>query len=221
MIFATLVFGIASHVTADRGSRDRRRLRQAMAALGLMAIAGGVAIASNDTLRATFADRAKVEQEYDGGETGRFGNQKRSIPLLIERPFGLGPFRFPMYFTIQPHNSYIGAFADGGWIGGFAFLVLVGATSIIALQLAFRRSPLVWQAQVVGPALLALFLQALQIDIDHWRFVFLMLGAIWGMRSALASAARDITPSPVHARARRRRSAAGQSGCMNVRSTSA
>ena len=34
------------------------------------------------------------------------------------------------------------------------------------------------------PAALGFFLQALQIDIDHWRFVFLMIGAIWGMESA-------------------------------------
>ena len=49
----------------------------------------------------------------------------------IEKPLGFGPFRFPLYFTLQPHNSYVGAFADAGWIGGFAFLLLVGASTII------------------------------------------------------------------------------------------
>ena len=190
MIFATGLFGVSSFWTAEPHSQDRRRLRRSVAALALLLVAGGVVIASNDTLRETFTDRAKVEQEYDGGETGRFGNQKRSIPMLIERPFGLGPFRFPMYFSLQPHNSYIGAFSDGGWIGGFAFILLVGASTVIALQLAFARSPFIRQAQVVCPALLGFFLQALQIDIDHWRFFFLMLGAVWGMRSALASLTR-------------------------------
>jgi hypothetical protein len=25
------------------------------------------------------------------------------------------------------------------------------------------------------------FLQALQIDIDHWRYFFIYLGAVWGL----------------------------------------
>jgi hypothetical protein len=51
-------------------------------------------------------------------------------------------------------------------------------TSFLASRLAFTRSPFLWNAQAVTPALMSLFLQALQIDIDHWRFLFLMLGAV-------------------------------------------
>jgi hypothetical protein len=120
--------------------------------------------------------------------------------MLIERPFGFGPFRFPLYFTLQPHNSYVGAFADAGWIGGFSFLILVGVSTLLAFRLMFLQSPFLRQAQVVAPALLGFFMQAMQIDIDHWRFVFLMLGAVWGMQSALSAAtsarARDLRLEP-------------------------
>ncbi len=29
--------------------------------------------------------------------------------------------------------------------------------------------------------MIGLFLQGFQIDIDHWRFVFFLLGAVWGL----------------------------------------
>ena len=128
--------------------------------------------------------RAQLTQEYDGGETGRFGNQKRSISLLLDAPLGLGPFRFPTYFNLQPHNSYIGAFSDAGWAGGLCFFMLVLSTSFLGIRMCIKKSPVIRHAQVVTPAALGFFLQALQIDIDHWRFVFLMIGVIWGMESA-------------------------------------
>jgi hypothetical protein len=182
MIAATFIMGVSTYLTGDKIAR--RRVRRSLGVLALLAGVGVGVVAATPVLRETITERAKLEQDYDG-ENGRFGNQKRSIPMLIERPLGFGPFRFPMHFTLQPHNSYIGAFADGGWIGGFAFLLLVAASSVITVRLLFLRSPLLRQAQVIGPALIGFFLQALQIDIDHWRFVFLMVGAVWGMQSAL------------------------------------
>ena len=182
MIFAVLALGVSTYMTSvDRIMK--RRILHSVAALGLLVVAGAVVVMTSDALRETVLDRAKLQQEYDGGETGRFGNQQRSIPMLLDRPLGFGPFRFPVYFGLQPHNSYIGAFADAGWVGGFAFLCLILTTSFLALRLAFQRSPMTQCAQVVCPAVLGLFLQALQIDIDHWRFIFLMIGAVWGMES--------------------------------------
>lgn len=198
-IVSTLLMGTSTYVTAEDGF-IRKRVRRSVLAMILLIGAAGVVIASTPTLRDTVTDRVKLQQDYDAGETGRFGNQIRSINMLIERPFGFGPYRFPLYYTLQPHNSYVGAFADAGWIGGFAFLLLVGASTIFALRLLFLRSPLLRQAQVMAPALLGFFMQAMQIDIDHWRFVFLMLGAVWGMQAALTSAAsgraRDLRLNP-------------------------
>ncbi len=178
-----LVF-LLSVTWATYGRAVRRRIVAGVSVFLLLATVGAAAIATSSDMLENVTQRAKVEQEYDGGVTGRFGNQKRSIDMLIERPFGFGPFRFPITFTLQPHNSYIGAFADAGWVGGLTFLVLVISTSFVGLRLALTRSPFQRLAQVVTPAALGFFLQALQIDIDHWRFVFLIIGAIWGMESA-------------------------------------
>src|SRR5215207_8438266 len=78
-----------------------------------------------------FEDRAQLTKDYDEGVTGRFGNQLRSLPMLIERPNGFGPLRFRLFFGLEPHNSYIGGFANGGWIGGFSFIFLVLATGYL------------------------------------------------------------------------------------------
>ena len=187
MAFSAIFLIVATYVTADDGAM-RRKIAMSIFGIVILVAGAGVYIASNSDLRDSVSDRAKLEQDYDGGETGRFGNQKRSIPMLIERPLGFGPHRFMVFFDLDPHNSYIGAFSSAGWLGGLTFLLMVAFTSVIGLRLVFRRSPYLRQAQVMVPALLSAFLQAFQIDIDHWRFVFLMIGAVWGMEAARVQA---------------------------------
>ena len=182
-IFAML-FMVGSAYATAQDARARRRI----AIISLVALTIGAlvvfALLSIDQTREFFLQRAALTQEYDQGETGRFGNQLRSLPLLLERFGGFGPLRFRLVFGLEPHNSYIGAFANGGWIGGLLFLLLVGVTSAIGLRVMFRRSPYQRHAQVFVPALIAFFLQAFQIDIDHWRHVWLMIGAVWGLEAA-------------------------------------
>jgi hypothetical protein len=125
-----------------------------------------------------------VTQEYDVGETGRFGNQIRSLSMLLDRFWGFGPLRFRVIFDLEPHNSYIGAFANTGWLGGLLFVLIVGITSFVGWRLMFRASPFQRRAQVFVPVLLAFFGQAFQIDIDHWRHVLMLLGVVWGLEAA-------------------------------------
>ena len=66
--------------------------------------------------------RAHAEQDYDSGPNGRFGNQERSLPMLLVLPNGFGPLRFRLTFGLDPHNSYLNAFGSNGWFpGGGAF----------------------------------------------------------------------------------------------------
>ena len=120
-------------------------------------------------------------EEYDDP---RFLNQIHSLPMLLDRPNGFGPLRFRLRFGLDPHSSYVNAFASYGWFGGFMFLTLVGATTFVGFRLALVRSPFQNFALVVWPSLMGLLLQGFQIDIDHWRHVYLLLGMIWGMEAA-------------------------------------
>ena len=92
--------------------------------------------------------------------------------------------RFRLFFGQDPHNSYVGAFADGGWFGGLLNIYIVFLTTFIGFRLVLKTSPYQRLAQVYFPALLVFYLQALQIDIDHWRHVYIMLGSVWGLEAA-------------------------------------
>lgn len=184
------------YVTSEDRKTKRRIVIVMLGALAMVALLVAVMLSLPET-RDFFAQRTAAAQDYDVGETGRFGNQLRSLPMLLDRFMGFGPLRFRLVFGLDPHNSYVGAFANNGWIGGFLFFLLVGSTLWIGLRMMFTRSPAQTQAQAAAPALIALLLQGFQIDVDHWRFVFFLLGAVWGLEAlrqrSLASVNR---PSP-------------------------
>jgi hypothetical protein len=143
-----------------------------------------IGLLSVEHVRKMFETRAALAQDYDQGETGRFGNQIRGLTMLLERPFGMGPMHWRLVFGLEPHNSYLGSFANGGWLGGAAFIGLVLATSVVGFRLLVRPSPFRAHAQIVWPALLMFFLQAFQIDIEKWRHVYMMLGMVWALEAA-------------------------------------
>lgn len=182
-VVALFTMFVAAFLTAEKTSTRRRMLLWAAAvlAIGVIAI---IAILSIDTARELFLQRAAVTQDYDEGLTGRFGNQLRSLPMLLELPNGFGPLRFRLVFDLDPHNSYINAFASYGWVGGFAWIFIVVSTFFVGFRLMIVRSPFRNLAHVAWPSLMVLLLQGFQIDIDHWRWVFLCFGTVWGLEAA-------------------------------------
>jgi hypothetical protein len=184
---ATVVANATMLVLSYRTSASlwlRRRIVK-LAVLSLLTLGLGLAAAlSFEGIAERFEDRAQVTKDYDEGVTGRFGNQLRGMPMLLERPNGFGPLRWRLTFGLEPHNSYIGGFANGGWLGGFAFLGLVLTTAFVGFRLCLAPSPFQRLAQIVWPSLLVFFLQALQIDVDHWRHVSVLLGMVWGLEAA-------------------------------------
>ena len=128
-------------------------------------------------------ERASFSQSYDVGETGRFGLQKRSIPLLLEEPNGFGPLRFRTVMGADPHNVYINAFASYGWLGGISYLALIAATMVLGWRMrlpahavaGFRDPDLgdAVPADPAGPAdrhrPLAAFLAAARADLGPLR----------------------------------------------------
>ncbi|MGP0061329.1 MAG: O-antigen ligase family protein [Beijerinckiaceae bacterium] len=182
-ILSLSLMTIATYVTSETRRTRRRIVLMTCLAVGLCLLAL-LAILSQQETRDFFLQRATLTQDYDEGVTGRFGNQIRSLPLLLEHPEGLGPLRFRLIFGLEPHNSYIGAFANDGWIGGFAWILLVATSVFVGFRLMFAQSPYRGFAQIFFPTLFALLLQGFQIDVDHWRQAFLCFGAVWGLEAA-------------------------------------
>jgi hypothetical protein len=167
-------------ITAPTAIQRSRLVFFTLAGLAFFTVALLIAL-SFESIGEIFSERASLNQSYDQGVQGRFGNQLRSIPLLLESPNGFGPLRFRFYFPEDPHNVYINAFASYGWLGGFSYLALTLITFQIGFKVMFIRSP--WQNEtiVVWSALIILMLQGMQIDTDHWRHFYMLLGMGWGL----------------------------------------
>jgi hypothetical protein len=148
---------------------------------------------SVESVRTLFYDRLTLAKNYDVGEHGRFGIQANSIQYLLQHPFGLGPAQFGRLFGQAPHNVFLNAFAAYSWLGGISYLILIFSTLIVGFKAVLARTP--WQncAIVVFCPLLASVLQGIQIDTDHWRHFYWMLGLMWGLFAA--SAAHFAKPS--------------------------
>lgn len=181
LVASVLVMVTLCFLVAPTASRRARIVALTLATLMLAAVALMIAL-SFDDIRAVFQERATLDQSYDQGVTGRFGSQLRSIPLLLDAPNGFGPLRFRWIFNQQdPHNVYVNAFASYGWLGGFAWLALTMATIYIGFRLVFRPGPTQHHAIALWSVLFVTILQGVQIDTDHWRHVYLMLGLVWGL----------------------------------------
>jgi hypothetical protein len=182
-LFAGFVL-LAVAFATSRSPRVRRRIIVTGLATALVGGMGLAWLLSLDAVGSMFQERAQIVQDYDSGETGRFGNQLRAIPMLMELPNGFGPLRYRFALGLDPHNSYINGFANGGWITGFAFIGTMLLTTLVGLGLSLRVSPFQRHAQIVFAAHITLLIQSVQIDIDHWRHVYLIWGMIWGLHVA-------------------------------------
>jgi hypothetical protein len=153
-----------------------------IAAVGLLAI-----LLSIPEVKTLFLDRFTLIKYYDAGETGRFGNQINSIPILLQRPLGFGPTYFRQIFRMDPHNVYLNAFSSYGWLGGISYFLLVISSIIVGLKAVFSRTP--WQhlSIVVFCPMFTTMLQGVQIDTDHWRHFYWLVGMMWGLYAASAA----------------------------------
>lgn len=177
-----LMIGLTFIVSSSIKLRSRIIL---MSISGLIVLLAMFMIAlSFEEIRLLFFERAALLQPYDQGEIGRFGKQLRSLSVLLDAPNGLGAFGFGRMFKEDPHNVYLNAFFAYGWLGGFSYLLLILSTIAICWRAVFTVSPYQQLAIPVVSVLLATILQGVQIDTDHWRHFYLLLGLAWGLGAA-------------------------------------
>lgn len=169
-------------VTTSTKLRSRIVLWSVAGAIGIIALL--VFALSIHEVSSMFADRAKLVQSYDAGETGRFSRMINSIPTVLQAPNGVGMLPYALEFGEYPHNVYLNAFVAYGWLGGISYLLLVIATLVAGWRAVFTHSPWQQYSIVVVSATFIAILQGVQIDTDHWRHFYLQLGLVWGLYAA-------------------------------------
>lgn len=193
---AMLAYGYFSMVFAPT-IRERAKL-MALASIAILAASAGLMAASgSDAIGNLLEQRAALTQSYDEGPTGRFGGQAKAKALLIEHPLGIGALTFgSTYHHEDVHNVYISMFLNAGWVGGLVYLAMVLITLVYGLNHALKRSSLQPLYLVVYCSFVAIALEGLVIDTDHWRHFYLLMALIWG----LMVSHRATGPSPARLR---------------------
>jgi O-antigen ligase len=186
---AAALLMVLSFVTSRTGTERIRIL--IISLFGVLADAGLIAaLLSSGKVADLFSERAALEQSYDVGRYGRFGRYGLGADLALEHPFGIGPLQFADRFTEDPHNTFLNEFMSGGWLAGFAYFALCAVTIVMSTRLLFLRTP--WQPvyHIIYAAYVAVVIESVFIDIEHWRHYFLILGVLWGLMAASRAYAR-------------------------------
>ncbi len=182
-VFAIVMTGCLLMATSGSSRMHSRIFMTAVIGSILLTVLLAI-ILSIDSIRLLFEQRFSLTQDYDVGAQGRFGKIGSAITLLLDRPNGLGPLKFDNYFPEAPHNVYVNAFSAYGWLGGISYFCLICSTLWIGWAGVWKRTP--WQGIYIGFWSVTFFqiLQGLQIDTDHWRHLWLLIGVTWGAATA-------------------------------------
>jgi len=166
-------------------SRAERLRILVVVGLGAVLLAAFVGVLlSIDKVAELMKERASFNQSYDSGPMGRFGRHAYGWQMALDLPMGIGPLQFTRFFPEDVHNVYLNAFMSGGWTGGIAYHVLVGATLVVGLVAALGRSPVRPAATAVFACFCGLAFEGQIIDSDHWRHFWVLAGLLWGLALA-------------------------------------
>lgn len=178
----------------EANARDKVRIMLMAMAGALMLVVVLAGLLSIPAVASLFETRAS-SQNYDSGETGRFGRQGYAYELALNNPWGLGPGEFRNLRIIEePHNVYVFVLHVYGWGGGFLFYVLIAATLWKCFTILARPSPYRLMAIPVVATFTMVMAESVIIDSDHWRHIYLLIGLVWGLSTAIGNDRRRKAP---------------------------
>jgi O-antigen ligase len=188
LIVLALCFGL------EANTRLRLRIMATMLAGALLLIVALAGLLSIPAVSELLEVRLQV-QNYDTGETGRFGRQFYAFDLALQNPWGIGPLEFRNLRIIEePHNVYVNVLLGYGWGGGAVYYVLVAVTLYLGGRGLLRPSPYRRFMIPLIATFSILVLESAIIDTDHWRHWFLLAGLIWGISAAMGIEQRQRAP---------------------------
>jgi O-antigen ligase len=179
-------------VALQAGNRVIGSLPRTLAAVFLLATVsvGVLWWASSATgVGAMISERARLVQDYDVGERGRFTILERAARRALQDPTGIGPGLATATFIVDPHNLYLHVLVETGWLGGVAFAAFLFLTFLRSVRFCGSAASLPHGFAAAAASFGALLMQGLLIHSTHWRHLYLLAGMLWG--PMLAYAARE------------------------------
>ena len=193
IVISSLIVFVLVFILEAKARNKARMLLLALSGAVLLVVAAAGALSIPSFV--AFMELRTQSQNYDTGESGRFGRQGYAFDLALQHPLGLGPLEFRnLRVKEEPHNTYVNVLHAYGWGGGLAFILFIGITIWRGATFLARPGPL---RPLLIP-LVAVFVplagEAAIIDIDHWRHFFLVGGLIWGVTAAWQPTVRSGLP---------------------------
>ncbi|GAA6156828.1 O-antigen ligase family protein [Pyruvatibacter sp. HU-CL02332] len=188
MLSAAAFAVLASMAPETRGQRGRIVMITIL--LGVMlTLAIGWAITIPE-VRELLEQRLGL-QSYDTKQGGRFSGQFEALKMAMINPFGIGANNWGMLAAQDTHNVYLNVFVSGGFISLVGLVGAFGLTLVRGFKYAMhgpRRGVFI----VAFASFIGLIAEAIIIDINHWRHLYVLMGMIWGLMLA--------APPATHAR---------------------
>ena len=123
---------------------------------------------SNEKFAEILAERSTLAAPYDFGYYGRYNRYFLAIPLIVDHPFGLGVLQIDKYLPEGIHDIWIGSFLYYGWLGGFAWTLLM-VLSVQQAWYTWRRSRSSMYLLILFSWLSVISCAMLQ-ELERWRF---------------------------------------------------
>lgn len=122
-------------------------------------------------------------QSYDTKQGGRFSGQFEALKMAMINPFGIGANNWGMIAAQDTHNVYLNVFVGGGFISLVGLVGAFGLTLVKGFRYAMR-GPRRGVFIVAFASFIGLIAEAIIIDINHWRHLYVLMGMIWGLMLA-------------------------------------
>ena len=139
---------------------------------------------SMEETRAFFLQRASVTQDYDEGPDGTLRQSGALDPDAAGSVLGIRPAEVSIGFRHRAAQHLHRRLRQHGLDRRPVIHPAGRGDDLHRLSPDFPPLAVSPGSEVAFPALLVVFLQAFQIDVDHWRHFYLMLGLVWGLEAA-------------------------------------
>ena len=183
LVSAVLLIYFLFVTQTDRRSRNRIILFVAAGAVAAAAIF--MLLSSMDVVSHMFTQRSQF-QSYDinANNRSRLNLEEDSLREVFNHPLGMGPWGFAHATNWVSHETFLGTMLNHGWIGGIAYLTLIILTLTVGFRALWLRTP--WQPFLIGvySSFIAMVLEGVWGDTDHWRHFYMLLGLVWGLVAA-------------------------------------